>query len=471
MTDFAAMGAAQIAAGVNAGAFSASDVVRDMLARIERLDPLINSCTAVFSESAVAAAAALDAAIARGEPGGPMAGVPVVVKNLFDIAGEVTLAGAKMRREAPPASEDATAVRLLREAGAIIVASTNMDEFAYGFTTENDFFGPTRNPHDLGRLAGGSSGGAAAAVAAGLAHIGMGSDTNGSIRVPASFCGLFGLKPTYGRLSRAGTFPFVSSLDHIGPMTRSVADLALAYDVLQGPDPRDPVCSTAAPEPVLDRLGEDTDAFRVGVLGGWFRGNAEDVALEAVDKVADALNADRYVELDEAEIARYAAFVITAAEGGNLHIDALRQRPDQFDPATRDRLFAGALLPSTLVVQAQRFRYRFREAARRAFAHYDVLLAPATPCAALKLGQQTLNLGGKEMLARAHVGIYTQPISYIGLPVLTAPVMTSGPMPVGVQIIAAPWAEAKIFQIAARLEAAGVAVSSVAHCAPVSENA
>ena len=465
MSDFASLSAAQIAAGVKAREFSATAVVRDMLDRIAQQDKQINSCTAVFTDAALAAAGALDAAIARGESCGPMAGVPVVVKNLYDIAGEITIAGAKLRRDAPPATEDATAVRLLREAGAIIIAATNMDEFAYGFTTENDFYGATLNPRDTSRLAGGSSGGAAAAVAAGMAHIGMGSDTNGSIRVPASFCGIYGLKPTYGRLSRAGTFPFVGSLDHIGPMARSVADLALAYDVLQGPDPRDPVCTEDAPALVSDLLNDAAD-LRVGVLGGWFRGNAEPVALEAVDIVGAFLGADTQVELAEAEIARYAAFVITAAEGGNLHREDLRLRPEQFDPATRDRLLAGALLPSTLVVQAQRFRYRFREAARAAFAHYDILLAPSTPCAALKVGQQMLNLDGKEMLARAHVGIYTQPISYIGLPVISVPVMTSGGMPVGVQIIGAPWAEAKIFQIAARLEAAGIVSSPVADCLP-----
>jgi aspartyl-tRNA(Asn)/glutamyl-tRNA(Gln) amidotransferase subunit A len=467
MSDFAAMSAAQIAAGIKTRAFSATAVVQDMLDRIARLDDRINACTAVFAEPALAAAAALDEKIARGETVGPMAGVPVVVKNLFDVAGEVTLAGAKLRREAGPACEDATAVRLLREAGAIIIAATNMDEFAYGFTTENDFYGATLNPRDMDRLAGGSSGGSAAAVAAGMAHIGMGSDTNGSIRVPASFCGIFGLKPTYGRLSRAGTFPFVGSLDHIGPMARSVADLALAYDVLQGPDSRDPVCTSAAPDPVFDRLNDPSDDLRIGVLGGWFRGNAEPVALEAVDTVAAFLGAERFVELAEAEMARYAAFVITAAEGGNLHREDLRQRPEQFDPATRDRLLAGALLPSTLVVQAQRFRYRFREATREAFAKFDILLAPATPCAALKVGQQMLALDGKQMLARAHVGIYTQPISYIGLPVLTAPIMTSCGLPVGVQIIGAPWAEAKIFQIAARLEAAGLALAPVAESAEV----
>jgi Asp-tRNA(Asn)/Glu-tRNA(Gln) amidotransferase A subunit family amidase len=213
---------------------------------------------------------------------------------------------------------------------------------------------------------------------------------------------------------------------------------------------------------VGDFLRQPADALRVGELGGWFRGNAEPLAIAGVEAVGDLLGARRQVELPDAELARYAAFVITAAEGGNLHLENLRQRPEAFDPATRDRLFAGALLPSSIVIQAQKFRRRFQNAVKQVFAEYDVLIAPATPCAALAVDQQTLTIDGKEMLARAHIGIYTQPLSYIGLPVITVPIVTDGQLPIGVQIVGAPWAERKIFQIAARLEAAGLALAPVA---------
>jgi len=454
--------AGEIAAAVAAGRLRAAAVAEQALAQIERLDGGINACTAVFADTARADAARIDGAVARGEAVGPLAGVPIAVKNLFDVAGTTTIAGAQMRRDAPPASADATVVARLRTAGAVLVAATNMDEYAYGFTTENAYYGTTRNPRDPGRLAGGSSGGAAAAVAAGMAHIALGSDTNGSIRVPASFCGIFGLKPTFGRLSRAGAFPFVASLDHVGPMARNVDDLALAYDVMQGPDPLDPACTARPVAPVSGRLRGDAPPLRVGMLGGWFRADAEPQALEAVRAVADAVGARRTVELPDVALARYGAFVITAAEGGNLHLDDLRTRPEAFDPATRDRLIAGALLPANLVLKAQRFRRRFQQAVARAFADVDVLIAPATPCAALAAEQQTLSIGGRDMPARAHVGIYTQPLSYVGLPIVTVPVATGRPLPIGVQIIAAPWMEEHAFRIAAQLEAAGLTPSPVA---------
>ncbi len=462
MTAFATRTAADIADDVRAGRIRAAAVVGDALDRVGRLDGAINACTATFADEAMATATAIDAAVAAGTDPGPLAGVPVVVKNLFDIAGKVTLAGARMRRDAAPAVADATVVRRLRDAGAIVIAATNMDEFAYGFTTENEHFGVTRNPRDTDRLAGGSSGGSAAAVAAGMAHIGLGSDTNGSIRIPAAFSGVFGLKPTFGRLSRAGTIPFVASLDHVGPMARCVADLALAFDVMQGPDARDPVCTRRAADPVRPFLSQDA-GLRVGVLGGWFREDADPAVLAAVDAAADLLGARQTpVELAEARIARFAAFAITAAEGANLHRRALRDRPGEFDVATRDRLLAGALLPAGLVIQAQRFRRRFAERCRAAFRNHDVLIAPATPCTALVRNQQTLMIGGREMSARAHIGIYTQPLSYVGLPVLVVPVTLGDAFPVGIQLVAAPWAERALFRVAARLEAAGLAGADVA---------
>jgi len=235
-----AVGATQLAAEIRAGRRRAADVVEERLADIAARDPRFNAFTEVTAARARAEAAAVDAKVAAGQDPGPMAGVPVAVKNLFDLQGLTTLAGAKIERDSPPAARDAFLVRRMQAAGAVMLGALNMDEYAYGFTTENAHFGPCHNPHDLTRIAGGSSGGSAAAVAGGLVPITLGSDTNGSIRVPASLCGIWGLKPTYGRLSRSGGFLFAASFDHLGPFSRELADLALAYNTLQGEDPEDP---------------------------------------------------------------------------------------------------------------------------------------------------------------------------------------------------------------------------------------
>ncbi|MGE3303077.1 MAG: AtzE family amidohydrolase [Hyphomonadaceae bacterium] len=460
MSGLAGLGAAEAAALVRARKASAVDIAQAALARIAARDGDLNCCTAVLEAQALAAAAAIDARIARGEDVGPLAGAPFVAKNLFDVAGVTTLAGARQRRDAPPAAHDAAAVAKLRAAGGVLIALTNMDEYAYGFVTENEFFGPTRNPRDPSRLAGGSSGGAAAAVAAGMAPLSIGSDTNGSIRVPASFCGVFGLKPTFGRLSRTGAFPFVASLDHVGPMARSVGDLALAYDAMQGYDASDPVCVDRAIEPVSNALAPQK--LRIGVLDGWFRASAEAGVNEAVDAAAETLGAKARVTIEDAAIARAAAFAITAAEGANLHLENLRRQPHAYDVATRDRFLAGALLPAALVLQAQRFRRGYQARVNALFAEYDILLAPAAPCPALPVGQRMITVGGVEVLARANVGIYTQPLSFIGLPIVVAPIVRPGALPIGVQIVAAPWNERAAFQAAAILERAGLAAAPVA---------
>ena len=194
-----------------------------------------------------------------------------------------------------------------------------MGEYAYDFTGENVHDGPARNPHDLSRMTGGSSSGSAAAVAGGLVPLALGSDTNGSIRVPSSLCGLFGLKPTYGRLSRARTFPFVASLDHVGPLARSARDLALAYDAMQGYDPDDPVCADRAAEPVTPLLDRGTEGLRIAVAGGYFKCRTAE-SVYAIDRVAVALGANRDIDIAESARARSAAYIITASEGGSLHL-------------------------------------------------------------------------------------------------------------------------------------------------------
>jgi AtzE family amidohydrolase len=337
-----------------------------------------------------------------------------------------------------------------------------MDEYAYGFTTENAHYGVTRNPHDPARVAGGSSGGSAAAVAGGLVPLSLGSDTNGSIRVPSSLCGIFGLKPTYGRLSRRGSTHFVASLDHIGPFARSVRDLASCYDAMQGFDPDDPVCSDRPAEPSGTAIEDGSEQLRVAVADGYFAPSGTADAQEAVAIVATALRATRRVTIPEAARARAAAFLITASEGANQHLANLQRRPDDFDPATRDRFLAGALMPAAWLLQAQRFRRWYRDQVLALFRDVDVIIAPSTPCPAPLIGQETMTIDGTEMAVRPNLGLFTQPLSFIGLPICAVPVHRPGRLPIGVQVIAAPWREADALRIAFVLERDGIAVAPVA---------
>ena len=447
--------ASEIARAVASRKMSALEATEAALARIARRDAILNSFTDVVAERARTRARAVDAAIAAGKSVGPLAGVPFAVKNLFDVKGLATRAGSKINRNSPPASRDATLIEKLEDAGAVLIGALNMGEYAYDFTGENSHDGPSRNPHDPTRMSGGSSGGSGAAVGGGLVPLALGSDTNGSIRVPSSFCGIFGLKPTYGRLSRARTFPFVFSLDHLGPLARTVEDLALAYDAMQGPDADDAACTTRAVEPVTPLLGGDISSLRVALAGGHFQKNLFPEAIEAVARVASALSVTRTLEIPEASRARAAAYVITTAEGASLHLDRLRTRPQDFDPAVRDRLIAGAMVPAALVDRAQKFRRWYGAQLRELFKSVDVLIAPATPCVAPKLGQANFVLDGVEMPVRANIGIHTQPISFVGLPVVAVPLPLE-PMPIGVQIIARPWREDIALRVAHALEKMGV---------------
>ena len=448
--------AAEIASSVSAGKTTASAVVDAALARIGTLDKTYNAFTSVVADRARSKASAIDTAVAAGKPVGPLAGVPFAVKNLIDIAGIATLAGSKINADNPPASRDATLVQRLEAAGAILLGGLNMGEYAYDFTGRNAHAGPSRNPHDPAHMTGGSSGGSGAAVAGGLVPLALGSDTNGSIRVPSSLCGTFGLKPTYGRLSRAGSFLFCDSLDHLGPLARSVWDLAASFDVMQGPDPADPVCTERAVEPTLPRLDEGIGGLSIAVAGDYFERQLEPVAAEAVATVAKALGAKRKIVLPDAGRARGCAYIITAAEGGTLHLQRLRTRAADFDPETRERFMAGALTPAAWYIQAQRFRRLYRQRLLEVLRDVDVVIAPATPVTAPRIDQVMMTIAGVEMPVRANLGIFTQPISFIGLPVVAAPLQRAGGMPIAVQLIAKPFDEQAALRVARWLEREGV---------------
>lgn len=441
------------ATAVRTGQMGAKEVVAAALSRIAARDKVLNCFTAVTADPALAAAEEIDRIAIAGNDPGALAGVPFAVKNLFDIAGLTTLAGSKINAQNPPATQDAAAVATLKRAGAVLVGALNMDEYAYGFVTENSHYGATRNPHDPSRIAGGSSGGSAAAVAGGLVPFALGSDTNGSIRVPASLCGVYGFKPTYGCLSRAGTILFSSSLDHIGPFARSVRDIATIFDVLQPSDTSNPVLSQ------LDRGIED---IRIAIADEYFATGAQSEVLAAVERVASALNVTLSVTLPEAKRARAAAYIITASEGANAHFPDLRSRPQDFDPQTRDRFLAGALIPASWYLQAQRFRRWYRDRLREVFCNLDLIVAPTTPCTATPIGQTTVTIDGQQVLLRPNLGLYTQPLSFIGLPVLSIPIQQKDALPIGIQLIAAPYNEAIILRVAAVLESQGITRAAIA---------
>ena len=403
--DPASASAGEIAEAVRNGVTTATAVLGITLDGIRARNPALNSFTAVMTERALAKAKAIDDDFAHGRAVGQLAGVPFAVKNLIDVAGLPTLAGSKINQERLPASRDATLIERLEASGAVLVGALNMGEYAYDFTGENIHDGPSRNPHDTARMTGGSSGGSGAAVARRLVPIALGSDTNGSIRVPASLCGIFGLKPTYGRLSRARSFPFVASLDHLGPFSRSASDLALVYDAMQGYDPDDPVSVDRPAEPVTPLISRGVDGLRIAVAGGYFRKGMSAEAEMAIARVAAALAVKEEIEIPEAARARAAAYVITACEGAALHLERLRTRAHDFDPAVRDRLLAGAMVPATLYTKAQKFRRWYRERVLDLFKEVDAILAPSTPCTAPLIGQQTFMLDGAEVAVRANLGI------------------------------------------------------------------
>ena len=440
---------------------SAVDVIKNCLQRIATYDPKVNAFTKVHTERAILQAQKVDERLEKGQVL-PLSGAPFAVKNLFDIADNITLAGSKINHARSKANQDSLMIQRLEQAGAVLVGSLNMGEYAYDFTGENAHFGACLNPWDENRMAGGSSSGSGAALAAGCVSITLGTDTNGSIRVPSSFCGVWGLKPTYGRLPRTGTFPFCHSLDHVGIMSRCVRDLSIAYRQLEGYDDSDPVCMPSPPSPSTpDR------PLRVGLVGGYFADGsfptAEAAARYCAEALAEAGHSLHRVNLEHVEQSRAAAFLITNFESAQLHFKRLQTQAEAFDPDTRDRLLAGCLLPGNWYLKAQRARQVFARTTHQLMADVDLLVAPCTPMTAPKLGSKTMVLGGVTVGLRANIGYFTQPISCIGLPVVAAPVVReTGELPIGVQLIGKHWCESNCLRAAQILEELEVCGSKIA---------
>ncbi|KXU94631.1 hypothetical protein CR51_26660 [Caballeronia megalochromosomata] len=429
--------ALDIAADVRARKRSAVDVTCEALAAIERANAAINAFHHVFAAAALEEARRIDTLVARGVDPGALAGVPFAAKSLFDIEGHATIAGSRARLDAPAATRDADAIMRLRHAGAVLVGTTHMDELACGATGENPHFGDVRNPHDIERMTGGSSGGSAAAVAAQCVPLALGSDTNGSIRAPAALCGVWGVKPTFGRLSRRGALPYADSLDSIGGFADSVDDLAALYATLDG-----------------NALKTRHAALKVGVLSGYFETHASRDAWDAVMQTASLFGTYETIDIPEAEmqLVRGAATILSNVEVAAAHANLLDLPEESVSPRLRTRLLAGALSPATWYAHAQRFQKRFRAHMSRRFADFDILLAPCTPFAAPRFSDATIMVGDHALEPAKHLGMLTQPISFAGLPVITAPVLHESRMALGVQIIGAPFDEAACFAAARHIE-------------------
>ncbi len=469
--------ALDIAAAVRAGERRAADVVEEHLAAIEAGDGEIHAFNLVLADEARRAALAVDRRVAAGEDPGPLAGVPIALKDNICTSGIPTTCSSRILEGWRP-PYDATVVERLADAGAIVIGKTNLDEFAMGSSTENSAFGPTRNPHDTSRVPGGSSGGSAAAVAAGFAALGLGSDTGGSIRQPAALCGVVGMKPTYGRVSRYGLVAFASSLDQIGPLSRTVADAAALYQAIAGQDPLD---ATSIPESVPDvaaALGEGVAGLRVGVVTELCE--AEGIQPDVMARVRQAIDAleEAGAKVDEVSVPAVvygltAYYLINPAEASSnlarydgvrfgLRVDAPttgemydRTRTAGFGAEVERRIMLGTYALSAgyydaFYGKAQRVRTLIIRDLDAAYERFDVLVGPTAPSTAFPFGAKTA-----DPLTMYLNDVCTIPSNLSGHPAVSVPFGTGDDgLPVGVQVMAPALGEATMFRAAAAVEAA-----------------
>ena len=429
------------------------EVVRTYLERISGLDPTVRAFITVSADAALEAARAAESVLMAGHPVGPLHGVPWAPKDLYSTKGLRTTGGSKILGEWVP-SEDSTVVARLTRAGAIVLGKLNMHEFAYGPEGINAHYGDTRNPWsaDAHRIAGGSSSGSGAAVAAALAPGSLGSDTGGSIRIPASLCGITGLKPTYGRVSRAGVLPLAWSMDHVGPMTRSARDCALMLSAIAGYDPADPTTSVLPVPDYGAALTGDVKGLRVGLLRAHFTDPAAPEVRAAVEGVAKQLEQGGAlvddVNLTQVIHVATASAAIVASEALAYHAPWMRSRAQDYQPDVRERLRLGAFVNGAHYVRAQQIRALVAREIDEALARRDVLLAPATPLVAPVLGERETALGDGPSDVRAALLRCTRPFNFSGHPACAAPCgFTAAGLPIGAQIVGRPFDEATVLRV------------------------
>ena len=439
---------------------SSVELVTAALERIGRLNPELNAFLTVTGESALRAARQADSELASGRARGLLHGIPIAVKDLFLTRGVRTTAGSKLFENHVP-DHDAAVVERLAAAGAVALGKLNMHELAYGVTSDNPHFGPVRNPWDTARSPGGSSGGSGAAVAANLVYAAMGSDTGGSIRVPAAFCGTVGLKPTYGRVSRYGALPLAWSLDHMGPLTRSVRDASVLLNAIAGYDRRDPASSR---HPVVDYVPDDGCSIRgvrIGFVASFFERVSGDVELGVRGAMAHAasLGAEvRPVTVPDLAALNAVGRVILMAEASAV-MEPYRERRQDFGADVLALLDQGRLIPATDYIDAQRLRRAMRREFRKVWREVDCLLVPTTPHPAPRIGETTIRFEGQDEDTRLAATRLARGINVLGLPALSMPCgLSSSGLPMGLQIVGPAFEEALILRVGAALEDAGLGI-------------
>ncbi len=445
----------EVADLVRSRAVSPVELARHTLERAERLQPSLNAFIRLDGDALLAAARTAEAEIARGTYRGPLHGIPISLKDLFDVAGQPTTAGSKTLAGHRPA-RDAAAWARLKAAGALLLGKTNLHEFAYGATSANPHFRPVRNPWDPTRVPGGSSGGSAAAVSAGVGYASLGSDTGGSIRCPAALCGVTGIKPTYGRVSRAGAFPLSWAQDHVGPLARTAWDCAVVLDAIAGPDPADPTTLGVEPPAAAQALHPQDHRLR-GVTAAVLTAH-RDAALDAgvrtafdraVEQLAHLGLEVRQIDLPEERELQDAAVLILVAEAAAVHLARLRAAPEHYGADVRARLEAGALVPAVDYIDAQRARRALVPRLLARLAEVDVLLGPTVPIAAPSVETTAIRMGERDVDPRTVLLHLTRLFDVTGQPAASVPCgFTADGLPVGLQIAGHPWQEALVLRVA-----------------------
>jgi len=448
--------AVEIGSQVRTGRVRAASIVQEAIEAAERSQPDLNAFTLIDHEGAMARAEAIDALVEQGKDPGPLAGVPVGLKDLIDQAGLPNTRGAAF--PAPTPAHSATVVRRLGAAGAVIIGRTSLHEFAFGFTSENPWFGPVRNPWDLDSSTGGSSGGSAAAVASGVVPISVGTDTGGSVRVPAGLCGIFGLKVTHGRVPLTGVYPLVGSFDTVGPLARRVDDLAAAYLAMAGDDPSDPWSLPVAVE--RPRTLDDPASLRLGVVMQWLEApHTRHIAHEItrfLDRCASA--GCEVTEVDEPSLRPISELTMASrAEVLEVHGECFEKHPERYGDDVRLRLAESQRVSVSDMVTAQRWIRRAQATVARLHTEgYSALIAPTVGVQAKLIGVDDVDIDGTAVFHRVPLASFTAPVNAVGVPSLAMPILGSGAPPVSVQLIGAAWSEGHLLAIAQWMESTGI---------------